>query len=386
MSENTPTLMIIAGELSGDLHGSDLVASLKALKPDLRVIGVGGERMAKAGVELLFHIKEMALVGIVEVPGKLAFFLNVYRTLVREMTRQATSALIVIDFPDFNLRLASAAKKRGIPVIYYISPQIWAWRGWRIRQIERVVRKMLVIFPFEVPLYEKTGVDVEFVGHPLIDLVKPSLTKVEACQRYTLSPDRPIVGLVPGSRKSEIHFLLPPMVEAAKTIHEEMPETQFVLPLAETLDEADVAEVLEQSGLNVKVVKGETYDLMAISDFLLVTSGTATLEAGLLGVPMVIVYKSHPLNILIAKALTTIPHAGLVNILAGREIVPELIQSQVTPERMAEIALKALRDSAYREEITTQLKEIREMLDEGGASKKAALAILRLLFPEWNSV
>src|SRR5919109_2264903 len=332
-------LLIVAGEASGDLHGGNLARALHAQQPTLQLLGVGGRRMREAGVELLFDIRNLAVVGAVEAVHSLRTLWTVYHTLLAEVERTPVDAILLIDFPGFNLRLAKAMAQRGIPVLYYIAPQVWAWNLRRLRKIRRRVRKLFVILPFEAALYREAGIDAEFVGHPLLDLVQPAGSKADACARCGLDPAAPIVGILPGSRRSELHYLLRPLLKAAAQIRSRVASAQFILPLAETLQPADVEAALEAASVPVRLVQRQTYDVMQAADVLLLASGTATLEATLIGTPMVIVYKAHLLTYLLARLVMRVSCIGLPNVIAGRAIVPELWQYDVTAENMAAQAL-----------------------------------------------
>ena len=324
MNENSghaPKVMIVAGEASGDLHGALLVREMLAVNPTLHFFGIGGNRMQEAGVKLLAHAADIAVVGVSEVFSKTAAFLRIIAKMRKSMDRLKPSLVILIDFPDFNLNIAArAARKRGIRIFYYISPQVWAWREGRVKQIKKLVDQMAVILPFEVDFYAARGFDVHYVGHPLRDIVKTPFTARQARAHFGLAEDKTTIGLLPGSRNSEIQKLLPEMVEAARIISQKIPGTQYILPLADTLEEKTVAGFLSDSGLNVKIVASHTYDVLACCNLAIVTSGTATLETGLMGVPMVIVYKVSLFSELIGRMIIRQQHIGLVNILAGKTV------------------------------------------------------------------
>lgn len=371
--------MIIAGESSGDLHGSELVLSLKKLKPDLKIEGIAGPKMRKAGVEPLFFSEDITAIGFFEVVGKIPFLKKVYNSLKLRFRSRKYSFIILIDFPGFNLAVAKAAKRCGIPVIYYISPQVWAWRRGRVKKIAKCVDKMFVILPFEEKFYENSGVNAEFVGHPLIDCVKTSHSKEEMCRKFHLEMNRPIVGLLPGSRNAEIKHMFSIILQSAKIIKQSMPETQFVLPLAETVDEKQVEKHIGKNGVDIKIIKGLNYDTINISDFLIAVSGTVTLETALLGKPMVIMYRGTFLSWILAEMLRRVPCFGLANIIAGKEVVPELKQYQVNSKRIAEISLNALRDGDYRASVREELLQIKKELGEPGVSLRCAGKILDYL-------
>jgi lipid-A-disaccharide synthase len=375
----TQRLLLVAGEASGDLHGGHLARALRAEQPTLQLLGVGGRQMRQAGVELLFDIRDLAVVGAVEALHSLRTLWQVYRTLLETVERKPVDAVLLIDFPGFNLKLAKAMAQRGIPVLYYIAPQIWAWNPGRIKKIRRRVRKLFVILPFEVSLYRDAGIDAEFVGHPLLDLVQPSGSKADACVRCGLHPTAPIVGLLPGSRRSELQYLLGPMLEAAAQIRAQLPAVQFILPLADTLQPAEVRNTLETAPVPIQLVQQQTYDVMQAADVLLVASGTATLEAALTGTPMVIVYKAHLLTYVLARLVMHVRSIGLPNVIAGRRIVPELWQYDVTAKHMAAQALSLLNHPERAATMRTELATLRRQLGSPGVPQRAARGIMRFL-------
>ncbi|MBI1987856.1 MAG: lipid-A-disaccharide synthase [Nitrospinae bacterium] len=378
--ERSGKIFIMAGEASGDLHGANLVRALRQQKPHLEFYGVGGPRMREAGVTTYFNITDLNTAGFVEVFGKLPSLYRIYRDIQKRLREEHFALAIFIDYPGLNIRLGKKARKEGVPPVYYIGPQLWAGRTpWRARRIIRAFARVLVIFPFEVSLYERKGGRAEFVGHPLLDLVRPSLSREEAMTAFALDEDRPIIGLLPGSRKSEIELLLPPILQSAQLIQRQDPRPQFLLALAGTVERHQVEDLLAQYPIEVKVVAGRPYDVMNVADFLIVASGTATLEAGLLEKPMVILYKFHFLTWLAARLMQKAPYLGLVNDLAGREIMPELQQYQVKPQRIAKIVLQALRDPEAYSAMQESLRSIRSLLGTEGAAQRAAHSILQLL-------
>lgn len=377
---HAPKVMIVAGEASGDLHGASLVGEMLKMKPALNFYGIGGSRMKEAGVELLANAAEIAVVGLTEVISKLGNFLKIIRKLKNSLDELKPALVILIDFPDFNLNfVARAAKKRNIKIFYYISPQVWAWRGGRIDQIKRLVDKMAVILPFEVDTYAARGFSVDYVGHPLLDTVKTQFSKSQARLHFGLFENKTTIGLLPGSRTAEIMKLLPEMMRAAQIISRKVPDTQFILPLADTLEEKTVAGIISSSGVTVKIVSGCTYDAVSCCDLAIVTSGTATLETGLLGVPMVIIYKVSLLSSLIGRMIINIKNIGLVNIIAGKTIVPELIQSDANGQRIAAEALAILLNETKRIEIIEQLTAVRARLGSPGAARRAAQIACNML-------
>ena len=375
MKDKHPHFLIIAGEASGDLHGSNLVSALKAFLPHSRFSGMGGSRMREEGVDTLFGIERMGTVGIVEVLGEFDHYYKVYRTLMKEIASRRYDAIILIDYPTLNLRLAKQGRCFDCPVFFFISPQIWAWRKGRIRDIRKSVRKMFVILPFEEKLYLDAGVDAEFLGHPFIDMVHPSRPREESREKYSLNAGVKTIGLLPGSRINEVNSLLDVMIQAAEKIRSELGSCQFLLPIADSINPDLIRQRLGTNPLGIQLIQGETYDVMNSCDMLIIASGSATLEAGILGCPMVIVYKLNPLTHWLADRLIKIPLVGLVNIVAGEEVVPELIQHKVTAENISSEALAILRTPEKEQAMRERLLKIRESLGEPGVMKAVAKRI-----------
>jgi len=372
-------ILLVAGEVSGDLHGSHLMKAIQRIDPDVQFFGVGGEGLEGAGMKLLYHSQSLSVVGITEVLLKLRSILKALRGLKKSLDRERPDLVILIDFPDFNLRLAKMAHRRGIPILYYIGPQVWAWRPNRINLIARLVKKMIVLFPFEVPLYEAAGVDVEWVGHPLLDIVKPTLAKEKAFQQFGLDPKRRTVGLLPGSRTHEVERLLPPLLASAHLLQKEIPDLQFIVPLAPGIPKTILSSRMKMISVPVKVVEGFTYDVMNLSELLIVASGTATLEGAILGKPMIIIYKVSLPTYWVGRALVRVDHIGLVNLVAEKEIALELIQKDVNPQRIADEAFRILRDPILSRKMTESMGEVRQKLGEPGAAQRAAHIVVSLL-------
>ncbi len=372
-------VLIIAGEASGDMHGANLVREAMRLDPSLSFSGVGSRRMREAGVRMLADASEISVVGGTEVLTHIRAIYRVYARLKAFLKTERPSLLILIDFPDFNILLGKAAKKLGIPVLYYISPQVWAWRKGRIKKIAALVRAMIVVLPFEVELYKKAGVDVRFVGHPLADVVKSGYTQEEARIQLGLDPRRRTVALLPGSRKKEITNLLPDMLGAAEILAAKFQDLQFVLPVAPTLDVEFVRGYVDKSVVPVRIVDGRTYDALRASDAAMVTSGTATLETGLMEVPMVIVYRMSALSFAIGRLIIDVEHVGLVNIVAGKRVAPELLQNDATPENIAGEISRVLGDPVAYRRVKDDLVRMKTQLGEGGASARAASVVLEML-------
>jgi len=372
-------VMIVAGEASGDIYGADLVQKAHLQDPGIHFFGIGGSRMREAGVATVVDTADMAVIGLVEVLKHFGVISSAFHTLKKLLQNDPPELLILIDYPGFNLRLAKVAKKAGVKVLYYISPKVWAWKAGRIKKIAATVNRMAVIFPFEVPLYEKAGVPVSFVGHPLLDLVNVSISRKEAAASFGLDSSKKTVGLFPGSRKSEIERILPAILSAAELLQKRFPELQFVLPLASTLGEEDILPYLKRADIVPIITDQRIHDLIRACDAIISVSGTVTLEIALTGTPMVIIYKLTPLTYHIARKLVKIEHMGLCNIVAGRSLVKELLQDQATPETIAAEITRILSDETYRETMVADLESIRGKLGGGGAAARTAFLALDLI-------
>ena len=366
------TIMIIAGEASGDMHGANLVREMLKIDPALIFYGIGGNKLREEGVELFANASDMAVVGLTEVVSKLGSIFKIMSMMKSSMDERRPDLVILIDYPDFNIPLAKAAKKRGIKVFYYISPQVWAWRKGRIGQIKKTVDKMAVILPFEVDTYGQEGFAVNYVGHPLLDMVKLNYSKQESRKKFGLAENKITIGILPGSRLSEVRKLMPELLRAAEILKQKMPDMQFVLPLADTLEEKIVTKIISGFNVKVKIISGHTYDVISCADLALVASGTATLETALLGVPMIIVYKISLLSYFIGRLFVHVKNIGLVNIIAGKTIVPELIQGDASGQRIAGEALAILTNEERKQEMIKELMAIRARLGEAGAAIRAA--------------
>jgi lipid-A-disaccharide synthase len=371
--------MIVAGEASGDLHGSNLVKEVLRNNPDLSFSGIGGPKMRDAGVTILADASKMAVVGLVEVISHATVIYRAFSTLKRIIRTDPPDLLILIDYPDFNLFLAKVAKRAGVRVLYYISPQIWAWRIGRVKKIARLIDRMAVVFPFEIPFYEKEGVPVTFVGHPLVDIVHPTMARAEAQACFGLDPARKTVGLFPGSRKGEILHLFATILEAAALLKKHYPDLQFILPLASSLSGTDIAPILESSPLDIRVIEGKGYDVMQVCDAIITVSGTVTLEAALMEVPMVIIYRVSPLTYAVGKRLIKVDHIGICNIVAGERVVRELIQDDAEPAWIAAEIGRILADDGYAAEMRAKLAGIRAKLGSGGGSARVAELVLDMI-------
>jgi lipid-A-disaccharide synthase len=373
------SLLLSCGEPSGDLYAGALTRELAALLPDVTVAGLGGPRFAAAGGRLIDDYRGLAVTGLTEAIAKVPRSLAVLRRLAATARRERPAALIVIDFPDFNFPLARRIKRLGIRVVFYISPQIWAWRPGRVRTIRALADRMLVIFPFEEPLYREAGVPVEFVGHPLVDLARPSAPRARFLPQLGLAADRPTVAVLPGSRPNEVTRILPDLLRAGRAIEAAVPGAQFVVARAPNLDDTLFAAVGESGLSRVAIVDGETDAVLAAADVALTASGTATVQAALHDTPMVVVYRLSPLTYRLGHRLVRVDTYGMVNLIAGERLVPELIQNAFTPEAVAAEAVSMLTDEARSARIREGLARVRARLGGPGASRRAALAIARAI-------
>ncbi|MCK4507427.1 MAG: lipid-A-disaccharide synthase [Desulfuromonadales bacterium] len=380
--------MIVTGEASGDLHGANLIKAVNTLSADTKFFGVGGQKMAAAGCDILIPSEELAVMGVVEVLGQLPVIWRSFQQLKKELFgRHKPDALVLIDFPDFNLRLANQARKAGVPVLYYISPKVWAWRQGRVKKIAQSVDSLAVIFPFEPELYDGLDLRVRYVGHPLLDEFAALGTGNELrdgadfCQKLQIPATKKIVGLFPGSRRSELRYMLETIVASAQLIHEGEPNVHFLVPIANSLkkDEVKAQFGLELPVTFIEAVDATIYDVARHCDTILTVSGTVTLQVALAGTPMAILYKMSPLSYAIGKRLVKVAHAGLPNIVAGQRIVPEFIQDEATPQVLADEVLHVLNDSGYADTMKAALQTVQKQLGEPGCSKRVAEMLFDLL-------
>ncbi len=372
-------IMIIAGEASGDARAAGLVRAVKRQRPDIRFFGIGGDQLRAEGVDTLVDSRVMAVVGLFEV---LAHFRTIYGALQlmrRKLREQRPDLLILVDYPDFNLRLAKTAKELGIKVLYYISPQIWAWRQERVHRIRELVDHMAVVFPFEEPFYRSADVPVTFVGHPLVEEVGSSFDRDGACREFGLDPARKVLGLFPGSRRSELKNLLPVLLDATAQLHAEHPDLQFILPRASTLSEADLAPYFTGRDLPITIVPGRAYDVMAACDAIVSAAGTATLEIALMRTPLAVIYKIAPLSYRIMSRMIKVDHIALCNIVAGERIAPELMQHDATAANIAAEAESLVFDETRNAQMRERLKLVREKLGAAGGSDNVARVVLDVL-------
>ena len=370
-------ILISAGEASGDIHAAAVTAAIKNIDSSVEVFGMGGDALRKAGGEVLFDIKDHGVMGFVEVLKKLPDLFKLRDDFEKVMDERKPDCLITVDYPGFNMKLAKLAHDKGIPVVSYIAPSAWAWHKSRAKKVAKIVDKVACIFPFEYDVYKEAGAYVEFVGHPLVDIVKPSMTKEEAMAFAGKEEGKKLILLMPGSRLMEIEKMLPTLLEAAKIIKKQLPEVSFVMPRAGTIPISLLEEKIQASGLDVKITEGNNYDLFSVADLALATSGTVTLEAALCGLGSVIVYKTNPVTYFIAKLLVNIPHIGLPNIVAAKSVVPELIQYDFTPAKVAQEAL-ALLESERNAKMKEDLAYVKERLGKPGAVGRVAELVLKI--------
>jgi lipid-A-disaccharide synthase len=372
-------LFFIAGEASGDLHTANLVRELKKIRPDIRCVGLGGPRMRAAGVEILFELTQLAAVGFVDVVKKYHKFHDAFHDALDQVKALRPTAVVLTDFPGFNLRFAKEVKQLGIPVVYYISPQVWAWKKDRINSIPKIVDKMLVILPFEKNIYTDPAMQVEFVGHPLVDEVKPSKDREALKKEFGLASYKTVISLLPGSRKGEVTKILPIMAKTAALLSTRMPGCMFLVAKTAGLDQAMYNCVLRKATFAYKFVEGRVYDCFSVSDFALVKSGTSTLEATIIGVPYVLIYHVSLLTYLIGRLCVTIPYLGIANIIAGKKIIEEFIQHDAEPEKIAAFVHATLSDQKKIAEIKKELKAVKTTISTPHASRNAAQAVLDLI-------
>ena len=370
-------IMISAGEASGDLHGGRLVAAIKQLDPEAQIFGIGGDAMRAAGMSLYYHVNQLAYIGFIEVARHYFFFRRIYNHLLAEIEARKPDVLVLIDYPGFNLRLARAAKALGVRTFYYIAPQVWAWRPQRAAKMAGHIDEMAVLFDFEVPFFSRHGIRTHFVGHPLLEGLQPKHTTPDFCSLHRLDLERPVVALLPGSRRQEVRSLLPAMLQAAAVLRRRHPRLQFVVAQAATISGEMVQECLADYPW-VTVVQDETYDLLQAAAAALVASGTATLETACFAVPFALVYKVAPLSYAIGKRVVTIPYIGLVNVVAGKKIITEFIQQQVTEKNLSAELERLLFDPQLRKALFHELQQVKSKLGDPGASLKTARLILQL--------
>jgi lipid-A-disaccharide synthase len=373
----TLPILIVAGEKSGENYGAAVVRRYAAAHPGAHFFGIGGTAMADAGVEIVYPMGDLAVVGLAEVVAHLPRIRRIFGGIQDQVAARSPAAALLIDSPDFNLRLAKRLKKLGVPVLYYISPTVWAWRKGRLSTIRAAVRKMCLIFPFEEKIYADAGIPARFVGHPLLERVRTAFGREELCRKYGLDPARKLVAVMPGSRRSEIRYHMPVLASALAKIRDAVP-CQFVLIQAQDLDASIVREALPAGGPGVTILDGDAYEAVAAADLVLSACGTANLEAALLGTPFVAFYRISRLTYALGRRLIRIGDYSIVNILAGKRIVPELVQKDFTAENVAREALRLLESSSDRAEMIARFKDIRASLGDEPASANVAAELAAL--------
>ena len=365
-------IMLSAGEASGDLHGANLAEALKTVDPQVELIGMGGEQMRKAGVRIVYDIKNLGVIGIGEIIKKIPFFYKLRTFLVNTMKEEKPDALVCIDYPGFNMKLIEKAKEAGIPVIYYILPTIWAWHKSRGNVIAEYTDLAVSLFPFEAEMYKKMGTNVVYGGHPLLDTVKPSMSKDEAYSFFGLQQGKKTVLFMPGSRVQEVQSLYGKMLAAGKLLQDKVEGLQFMVPKASTIDRHMLEEAAREADLEVHIGEERVYDMMNIADAAICASGTATLETALMGVPTLLVYRVNALTYWLSKILVHLDSIGLPNIISGHRIMPELWQDEVTPENIEAAVLPWLVDAAAAEEARHLMAGVRCQMGEAGAVRRTA--------------
>lgn len=364
--------MLIAGEASGDLYGAHLARALLALDPSIEVFGIGGWRMAEAGVELVYRSEDLACMGFVEVGTRFLTIRRIFQGAVTLLKERRPHLLIPIDYPGFNLRLSGMARSMGIPVLYYISPKVWAWGKWRITQIISSVSKLIVVLPFEMDVYQGYPIEVIYPGHPLVDIVHADISPEVFRRQLGMTSDRPLVGLLPGSRRQEVIRILPTMLKTVALMEREVGTLHVTVGCVADVERESYTKIVEREAIQAMMVEGKAYDLMAASDLLLVASGTATLEATILGIPMVVLYRMAPLSYALARLVVGIPFISLPNLIARRGIVPECIQGEMVPGQVGAWGLRILNDVSERRRMIDDLADVKGQLGSGGVSQRIA--------------
>jgi lipid-A-disaccharide synthase len=375
----TGSVLIVSGENSGDKYGAGLVRQFHKLHPELTFFGIGGTHMEAEGVELLYSVHDLGIIGGFEVLSHLPRIKKIFNRIRREVKKRKPAASVLIDSPDFNLRLAKKIKRQSIPVLYYISPTVWAWRKGRLKTIKKTIDRMMLIFPFEEKIYKDSMIPAVYVGHPLKDNVKNSLTKQEFLEKYRLNPKKLLIALLPGSRKSELKYHMPVLPEALHLLHEKR-DVQFILLLAENLDKSLISDFLPLFPEEMIVLAEDHYEAMAASDLVLSACGTANLEAALLETPVVAFYRISPLTYFFGRRLAKIDNFSIVNILAGKRIIPELIQKDFSPENIFLEAKKILESQEIRSKMILQFGKIKDILGSKNASQNSAYELQKLIF------
>ncbi len=380
MSHLSPlTILFSAGESSGDQHAANMFLELKKNQPDIKGIGMGGAKMAKAGIDIRYDSTGIAVIGVVEVIKHYGEIRRALKLMQQIVSTERPDLLVCVDYKEFNLKLARYAKQHGIKVLFYVSPQVWAWRPGRVKVYGKAIDMMAVIFPFETVYYDDENVPVRYVAHPSVDKVHPQHSRVEDMAHFGLDEKKPVVGLLPGSRANEINRMLPVMLAASEKLQADLPDIQFILPQADSIGDDLLEDYMSQSPIKITVIKNQPYDVIQCCDVVMTTSGTATLEIALLTVPMVITYKLATFTYWLGRWLVNTPFIGLPNIVLGKGIVKELIQHEATPDNLAAEVKRVLTDKTYADEMRANLNQVKKQLGQGGGSKNMAELALEML-------
>jgi len=377
--KNPQTLLFSAGESSGDRHAANMFLELRAQRPNIRGIGMGGTKMAEAGIEIRYDSGAIGVIGVIEVLKHYGEIRRALKLMQQLVLTERPDLLVCVDYKEFNLKLARFAKQLGIKVLFYVSPQVWAWRPGRVKTYGKAIDMMAVIFPFETAFYDAEQVPVRYVGHPSVDKVHANHSRSKNCIRFGLDENKPVIGLLPGSRANEIKRLLPVMLVAAEQLHAELPDTQFILPQADSITDALLHTYLSSSACYVSVIKNQPYDVMQCCDVIMTTSGTATLEVALMGIPMVITYKLAAITYCLGRWLVNTPFIGLPNIVLGKPAIKELIQQAASSENIVVEVKRILLDKPYADAMHENLLLVKKQLGQGGGSKNMANLALEML-------
>ncbi|RKY89329.1 lipid-A-disaccharide synthase [candidate division KSB1 bacterium] len=376
MKDSGKNILIIAGEPSGDLLGAPLISALKKLNENIEIYGIGGNLMINEGLKNIFHIDQLSIMGITEIIRKIPFMMKVFIRMKKEIAMRKPDIIVLIDYPGFNLRFAKIAKKKGFKVFYYVSPQIWAWRKKRIKSIAKYVDTMAVVFKFEEDIYKKEKINAEFVSHPALERIKINLSKEEFLSKYKIRHSAPVIGLLPGSRKQEVMKIFPIMIEAVDKIKKKLGNLQVVVGNHPSLEKS-LYEYYIKDSTDIFLTGEDIYESIKYSDFLIISSGTATIESAILETPMLIVYRVSPITYYLGKYLVKLPYIGMVNILAGKMIVPELIQKRFNSESVAETVIDFLNNPDKINNMKEELRKVKSSLGDGSASTRTAELILK---------
>lgn len=372
-------IMIVAGEASGDLHGAGLVRQTLELAPDIEFFGMGGCRLREAGARLLFDLENMSLMGLSEIVSRIRYAWDVLNSLKRVLIEERPAALVLIDYPDFNFRLGKAARSVGVPVFYYVCPQVWAWRTGRVRQMARFADRLVVLFPFEVEFYRRYGIKADFVGHPLLDVMDPPRPKAEVKAELGFDPERPLLALMPGSREPLVRELLPVLLEAASLMRKRRPELALAIPRASTLEKDFLDAFLAGGPEGVRIIEGDSHRLQNAADAVVAASGTSTLETALMLTPLLAVYRMRPLSFHILRWMQKTEFVSIPNLIADRPLVPELLQKEARPDRIAAELERLMNEPETRDAIIEGFQGIRDKLGRPGASRRAAGLLLETM-------